>query len=50
MSAQEFIKEVWGLQGTAYVVLGLRYYSRIKTAGWTGLAWDDLCMLLATVR
>lgn len=47
--AQEFISEVWGLQGAAYGVLCVRYYARISTAGWGGLAWDDFCMLLATV-
>lgn len=47
--AQRFIDEVWGLQGTAYLVLGLRYYSRIVTLGWGKLALDDFLMALATV-
>lgn len=50
MSAQEFISEVWGLQGAAYGVLGLQYYARISTSGWSGLAWDDFCIMLAMVR
>ncbi|KAI1759234.1 hypothetical protein GGR53DRAFT_166490 [Hypoxylon sp. FL1150] len=45
--AQAFIKEVWGLQGAAYLVVGLRYYSRFVNMGWRGLAWDDFIMLLA---
>lgn len=46
----EFISEVWGLQGTAYCVVALRYYARITKSGWKSLAWDDALMLLATVR
>ncbi|KAK0714757.1 hypothetical protein B0H67DRAFT_221609 [Lasiosphaeris hirsuta] len=52
MSAEEanrFIREVWGLQGAAYLVVGLRYSSRIHTLGWSKLAWDDTLMLLATL-
>ncbi|KAK3687197.1 hypothetical protein B0T22DRAFT_497754 [Podospora appendiculata] len=47
--ARRFIREVWGLQGTAYVVVGLRYYSRIHTLGWRKLAPDDVLMLMATI-
>lgn len=47
--AQKFIKEVWGLQGVAYLVLVLRYYSRIATLGWRKLALDDFLIALATV-
>lgn len=47
--AQKFIDEVWGLQGVAYLVLLLRYYSRIVTLGWGKLALDDLLIALATV-
>lgn len=46
---QKFISEVWGLQGTAYVVVALRYYSRFTVLGWRCLAWDDILMLLAIV-
>ena len=49
-AANRFISEVWGLQGTAYIVVALRYYSRISTLGWSKLAWDDFIMLLAVVR
>jgi hypothetical protein len=48
--AQKFIDEVWGLQSVAYVVLVLRYYSRIATLGWGKLALDDILIALATVR
>lgn len=47
--AQKFIDEVWGLQGVAYLVLLLRYYSRIVTLGWGKLALDDFLIALATV-
>lgn len=47
--AQEFINEVWGLQGVAYLVLGLRYYSRIVTLGWHKFALDDYLIAVATV-
>ncbi|OTA97872.1 hypothetical protein M434DRAFT_64830 [Hypoxylon sp. CO27-5] len=50
MSSEEaFIQEVWGLQGTAYLVVALRYYHRISSLGWRSLASDDAIMLLATV-
>lgn len=52
MSAAEanaFIQEVWGLQGAAYLVVGLRYYSRASTLGWRKFAWDDALMFLAIV-
>ncbi|KAJ0120454.1 hypothetical protein J7T55_015181 [Diaporthe amygdali] len=47
--AQKFIDEVWGLQGVAYVVVVLRYYSRIVTLGWGKLALDDYLIALATL-
>ncbi|KAK3324783.1 hypothetical protein B0T19DRAFT_465018 [Cercophora scortea] len=47
--ARRFIREVWGLQGVAYVVVGLRYYSRIHTLGWRKLALDDALMLMAII-
>ncbi|WQF89917.1 hypothetical protein CDEST_14931 [Colletotrichum destructivum] len=47
--ADRFIREVWGLQGVAYLVVGLRYYSRISTLGWQKFAWDDALMGLATL-
>ncbi|KUI65764.1 hypothetical protein VM1G_02258 [Cytospora mali] len=47
--AQEFINEVWGLQGVAYLVLVLRYYSRLVTLGWRKFALDDLIIAVATV-
>lgn len=47
--AQAFISEVWGLQGTAYLVVTLRYYSRVYKFGWDVLGWEDFFMLLATV-
>ncbi|KAI0135943.1 hypothetical protein F4776DRAFT_671124 [Hypoxylon sp. NC0597] len=50
MSSEDaFIQEVWGLQGTAYLVVALRYYNRISTLGWRSLASDDAIMLLAVV-
>ncbi|KAK1579306.1 uncharacterized protein LY79DRAFT_564522 [Colletotrichum navitas] len=45
--ANKFISEVWGLQGTAYLVVGLRYYSRASTLGWRHFAWDDAMMAIA---
>ncbi|KAI1773934.1 hypothetical protein F4818DRAFT_442689 [Hypoxylon cercidicola] len=48
-SAEAFVKEVWGLQGTAYLVIGLRYYSRFANLGWRGLSWDDAIMLFSVV-
>lgn len=47
--AEAFISEVWGLQGSAYLVVTLRYYSRVKKFGWDVLGWEDFFMLLATV-
>lgn len=47
--AQEFINEVWGLQAVAYVVLVLRYYSRVVTLGWGKFALDDYLIAVATV-
>jgi len=41
---QSFIKEVWGLQAATYVVVGMRFYTRIKTLGWTNLQLDDYIM------
>ncbi|KAI1477703.1 hypothetical protein F4774DRAFT_189112 [Daldinia eschscholtzii] len=46
---QAFIREVWGLQGTTYLVVALRYYSRFSIMGWRSLAWDDAIMFLAVV-
>ncbi|KAI2776516.1 hypothetical protein F4815DRAFT_341119 [Daldinia loculata] len=46
---QAFIREVWGLQGTAYLVVILRYYSRFSILGWRSRAWDDAIMFLAIV-
>ncbi|KAI0594063.1 hypothetical protein F4775DRAFT_575117 [Biscogniauxia sp. FL1348] len=47
--ARLFIQEVWGLQGTAYLFVGLRYYSKLSTAGVHSLAWDDFLMFLAVL-
>lgn len=47
--AKRFIKECWTLQGVAYVVIGVRYFSRIRQLGWHKLALDDGFMLLALV-
>lgn len=47
-AANSFIQEVWGLQGVAYLVVGLRYYSQFTSFG-RRLQWDDILMLLATV-
>lgn len=46
-AADDFIQEVWGLQGAGYVVLGLRYFTHFYMS--RPLAWDDFLMLLATV-
>lgn len=48
-AAQAFVQEVWGLQGTAYLVVCLRYYSRFTHLGWRGLSWDDAIMFFAVV-
>ncbi|KAI0175524.1 hypothetical protein GGR52DRAFT_316249 [Hypoxylon sp. FL1284] len=48
-AAQAFIQEVWGLQGTSYLVVALRYYSRFSHLGWRGLQWDDAIMLFAVL-
>lgn len=47
--ARRFVIECWSLQGVAYVVIGLRYFSRIRQVGWRKLALDDFFMLLALV-
>lgn len=47
-AANAFIQEVWGLQGAAYLVVGLRYYSQFSSFG-RRIQWDDILMLLATV-
>ncbi|KAK5658179.1 hypothetical protein OQA88_2152 [Cercophora sp. LCS_1] len=47
--AERFILEVWILQGTAYLMVGLRYFNRIHSMGFSGLTWDDLLMLFATL-
>jgi len=44
-----FIREVWGLTGTAIVFVFIRYYARLKAAGFKGLTADDYLMLPATV-
>ncbi|KAF3056021.1 hypothetical protein GL218_06872 [Daldinia childiae] len=46
---QAFIREVWGLQGTAYLIVALRYYSRFEILGWRSLAWDDAIMFMAVL-
>ncbi|KAF0329418.1 integral membrane protein pth11-like protein [Colletotrichum asianum] len=48
-AANAFIREVWGLQGAAYLVVGLRYYSRLTTLGWRKFAWDDFLMGVAVL-
>ncbi|KAK0651470.1 hypothetical protein B0T16DRAFT_453931 [Cercophora newfieldiana] len=48
-AANQFILEVWALQGVAYLVVGPRYFHRARTLGWQKLAWDDALMLLATI-
>jgi hypothetical protein len=47
--AKAFVREVWGLQGTAYVFVGLRCFAKLSALGREGLAWDDVLMALATV-
>lgn len=47
-AANAFIQEVWGLQGAAYFIVGLRYYSQFSSFG-RRIQWDDILMLLATV-
>ncbi|KAI1491827.1 hypothetical protein F5X96DRAFT_629647 [Biscogniauxia mediterranea] len=47
--ARLFIQEVWGLQGTAYLFVGLRYYSKLSTVGLHNFAWDDFLMFLAVL-
>ncbi|KAK8019929.1 hypothetical protein PG990_005067 [Apiospora arundinis] len=44
-----FIREVWGLTGTAIVFVILRYYARLKAVGIKGLTADDYLMFPATV-
>jgi len=36
--SNRFIREVLGLQGAAYLVIGLRYFYRIHSMGWKKLA------------
>ncbi|MBE3047000.1 hypothetical protein IMZ48_31635 [Candidatus Bathyarchaeota archaeon] len=45
--ATAFLRELWGLQGAGYAVLGLRYVTHL-TFG-RPFAWDDFLMVLATV-
>ncbi|KAK1775747.1 hypothetical protein QBC45DRAFT_382719 [Copromyces sp. CBS 386.78] len=45
--ATRFLKECWSLQAVAYIVVGLRYFSRIRQLGWGKLAVDDGLMFLA---
>jgi hypothetical protein len=47
-AANAFIQEVWGLQGAAYLIVGLRYYSQFSSFG-RRIQLDDVLMLLATV-
>ncbi len=47
--ANAFIREVWGLQGVAYLVVALRCYSRISANGIRGTSGDDILMYFATV-
>lgn len=47
---EAFIKEVWGLTGTAIIFVFLRYYARIRAVGIKGLGGDDYLMFPATVR
>ncbi|RFN49049.1 integral membrane protein pth11-like protein [Fusarium flagelliforme] len=47
-AANAFIQEVWGLQGAAYFIVGLRYYSQFTSFG-RRFQWDDVLMLLATL-
>ncbi|KAK8050067.1 hypothetical protein PG994_011797 [Apiospora phragmitis] len=44
-----FIREVWGLTGTAIFFVFLRYYARLKAVGLKGLTADDYLMFPATV-
>lgn len=46
-AANDFIREVWGLQGAGYAVLGLRFVTHFLFA--RPFAWDDFLMILATV-
>lgn len=47
--AARFVREAWGLQGAAYIVVILRYFSRIRQLGWRKLALDDFFMFGALV-
>lgn len=47
--AARFVREAWGLQGAAYIVVILRYFSRIRQLGWRKLALDDFLMFAALV-
>ena len=47
-AANAFIREVWGLQGAAYAILGIRYFAQVTFK--RRVAWDDLFMVLATVN
>ncbi|KAJ4367256.1 hypothetical protein N0V85_009139 [Neurospora sp. IMI 360204] len=42
-----FVREAWGLQFAAYIVVILRYFSRIRQLGWRKLALDDFFMFAA---
>ncbi|KAK0714381.1 hypothetical protein B0T21DRAFT_396382 [Apiosordaria backusii] len=46
---RKFLLELWSLQGTTYLIVALRYVSRVRTVGWGGLSWDDIIMALATM-
>ncbi|EGO59999.1 hypothetical protein NEUTE1DRAFT_80603 [Neurospora tetrasperma FGSC 2508] len=47
--AARFVREAWGLQGAAYIVVILRYFSRIRQLGWRKLALDDFLMFAALI-
>ena len=48
-AAQNFIQEVWGLQGAAYLVVCVRYYYQISNKGLRSISGDDVLMFIATV-
>ncbi|KAB5566909.1 hypothetical protein GE09DRAFT_1219166 [Coniochaeta sp. 2T2.1] len=48
-AVEEFLIELWVLQGVAFLVVVLRTVSRVRMIGWKNLSWDDLLMALATV-
>ncbi|KAK4205414.1 hypothetical protein QBC40DRAFT_320139 [Triangularia verruculosa] len=48
-AVRKFLRELWFLQGTAYLIVILRYVSRVRTVGLEGLSWDDIIMAFTTV-